>query len=114
MKRSPHETAILLAVVLKRHGSNRARISEKAVCLIANRPRIRATFVVALKQSLEDFGIILAELERGGFGLMYSESLSGAKCAGWLSLLTSDELEKPDFASLYAQVGIPTPDFEDD
>ena len=76
--RTPEDTAILLTLLLKRSGQNRARISSNTIRRLAKRTHIRAAFVQVLMQRLDEIGLILIELDRGGYGLIRSRALDGA------------------------------------
>ncbi len=77
--RTAEETAVLLAVMLKRSGETRARISGKTIRKISDRRHIRAAFINMLTQHLDDLGLNMSELERGGYGLVRASVLEGAK-----------------------------------
>jgi hypothetical protein len=78
MRRRTADTAILIALLLKRSGNKRSRISDKTLRTVSGRRTIRSVFVDKLKAELEDIGIHLIELDRGGFGLILSSVLDGA------------------------------------
>jgi len=75
---SPRQAALLIALVLKRAAKTRARVSEKTVKLICRRVMLRDAFLSELRQWLEDFGVLLVRLERGGFALLAVSALEGA------------------------------------
>lgn len=75
---SPKQAALLIALVLKRAGKTRARMSEKTVKLICGRSILRDAFLHDLRRWLEDFGVLLVRLERGGFALAAISALEGA------------------------------------
>jgi hypothetical protein len=72
------ETAMLVAVLFKRAALKRARISNLTIRRLSNRRSIRTAFLRSLIDHLDDRGLILVELERGGYGLIPSSSLDGA------------------------------------
>ena len=74
----PKEVALLMAVMLKRAEKTRARVSEKTVKTMAGRSALRDAFVFELRQSLEDYGVLLVRLDRGGFALVAISALEGA------------------------------------
>lgn len=76
--RTAEETALLVALLLKRSEKNRARISRQTVLRLSKRSIIRTAFLNMLKNHLDDLGIILIELERGGYGIIPSTALEGA------------------------------------
>jgi hypothetical protein len=75
---SPQTTALLLAVMLKRAGKTRARISEKTLRQVARRKTLRDAFVSEVHDRLEDFGIVGVSLERGGYAVVAISALEGA------------------------------------
>lgn len=78
MKRTPEETALLLHRLLSRSEQKRARVSNATIRRLSNRRHLRAAFINLLDAYLEDMGLILLELERGGYGMMYASTLEGA------------------------------------
>lgn len=75
---SPKQAALLIALMLKRAEKTRARVSEKTVKLICERSMLRDAFLYDLRRWLEDFGVLLVRLERGGFTLVAVSALEGA------------------------------------
>jgi hypothetical protein len=78
MKRSAEQTALLVAVLLKRSEHRRARVSDKTIRRLAKRRTLRDAFKERLRAELDDIGIHLVELERGGFGVIPINALDGA------------------------------------
>jgi len=77
--KTPEETALLVALLLKRAQQKRARISVATLNLLSGRDRIRSPFIARVQEALSyDAGIMMQELNRGGFGLILTESLTGA------------------------------------
>lgn len=92
MHRTPYETACILAVILKRSGQARARVSSKTIRLISGRVHLRSAFVVELIGVLADrFDWILFELAIGGYGAIQSKSVEAAKPVTAKRWLTDDE-----------------------
>ena len=79
MYRTAEQTAILLALLFKRANVKRARVSERTVRVLSKRPSLRSVFLEALRAALDDFGLHMIELERGGFGLIPVTALDGAQ-----------------------------------
>lgn len=77
--RTVQQTALLLAVILKRSGQNRARVSAKTIKLLAVRQHLRSAFVVELVRELAEFGWIFFEISSGGYGAVQSKTLEAAK-----------------------------------
>lgn len=76
---SPEQVARRIALLLRNSKETRARISEKTVTMYADKERLRMWFIVRVRESLEELGICMVELERGGFGLLEMRVLEGAK-----------------------------------
>jgi len=85
--RTAEESAILLAYLLKRSGETRVRVSEKTIRKVAQRSYIRTAFVDMLSLHLEDLGLNIMQLERGGYGLIRASVLEGAPTVTAKSLL---------------------------
>lgn len=101
MRRTPDETAVLIALLVVRSEQKRARISEKTIRKLANRRRLRTAFLGMLRQHLEDRALVMIELDDGSWGLMPSKGLQGAPAITAKRFLTEDleELKKyPDRA----------------
>ncbi len=79
MYHTHEETAILIALLLKRFGKTRARVSRRIVKRVAGREQLRVRFLTMLEISLEDFGWRMFELESGGFGFVAMRALEGAE-----------------------------------
>jgi hypothetical protein len=91
MKRSARDTALLLAVILKRSEQTRARISAKTLKLLGRRQNLRSAFVVDIIAALADHDWILFELTSGGYGAMQSKALEAAKSVTAVKFLDADE-----------------------
>jgi hypothetical protein len=78
MKRSTERTALLVGLLLKRSGQRRARISENTIRVLSRRKTLRDAFKERLRSELDDIGIHLVQLERGGFGVIPINALDGA------------------------------------
>lgn len=90
MIRTPEETALLVALLLKRSEQKRARISVATIRRLSKRKHIRGAFVEMLDAQLDSLGVILVELDRGGFGLIPSNLLDGAPAITAKKYLSSD------------------------
>lgn len=78
MKRTPEDTALLVALLLKRAGGTRGRVSENTIRKLAKRRHLRWAFKESLIKELDDLGLMLVEIDRGGFGLQRHSTLNGA------------------------------------
>jgi hypothetical protein len=76
----PNETTVAarIAVLFKRHGKTRARISDKTLRIISGRSTIRDAFLSKLRSELEELGICAIQIDRGGFALVSISALDGA------------------------------------
>lgn len=91
--RTRYQTALLLALLVKRSGERRVRVSAKTFKMLSGRKQLRSSFVVDVSEHLQgDFGVYLTELDTGGYGLIYAKSLEAAKAALGTKLLTQEEL----------------------
>lgn len=79
MKRTAEQTALLVALLLKRSEHRRARISEKTIRVLSNRKTLRDVFKESLRSELDDLGIHLVQLDIGGFGAIRIDALNGAQ-----------------------------------
>ncbi|GGX23289.1 hypothetical protein [Undibacterium macrobrachii] len=75
---SSKQVALIIAVLFKRSEKTRARVSEKTIKSLARRTTLRSAFTSDLRCWLEDFGILLVQLDRGGFALVTIAALEGA------------------------------------
>lgn len=112
---SPRTTALLLAVMFKRAGKTRARISEKTLRHVARRSTLRDSFTLEVRDWLEDFGIVGVALDRGGYALVAISALEGAPVVTAKEHLTAEVKAQKDAklneAKLWNELGI---EFEDD
>jgi hypothetical protein len=104
------EIALLLAVIFHRSGEKRARISEKTLKLLGIRSKLRSAFIRNLMIELEDYALVLIELDAGGYGLIPSKSLEAAKAITakvWLheeEMLAIKRGETIDFNGLLSEI----------
>jgi len=78
VKRTTEQTAVLVALLLKRSGQKRARLSENTIRILSKRRTLRDAFKDRLRAELDDIGLHLVQLERGGFGIIPINALDGA------------------------------------
>jgi hypothetical protein len=93
MKTTAEETAVLVAALLRRSEQRRARISESTIRVLSRRRTLRDAFKESLRAELDDIGIHLVQLERGGFGVILIKALDGAPAITAKKYL-SDEMKK--------------------
>ncbi len=102
--RTPEETALLIALLFTRSKQKRARVSISTVRHLSNRRAIRSTFLNRVDDCLDDFGLILIELERGGYGLIASSILEGAPAITAKKYLQDYLRGKVDFDAIREEV----------
>jgi hypothetical protein len=85
--------ALRLAVLLKRSEKTRARVSEKTLRILSGRSTLRDSFVVGVRNALEELSVVSVRLDRGGFALIATSALEGAPTALVKNLM-------PDFRKL--------------
>lgn len=91
------ETAATLALILKRSGQTRARLSGQTIRKVARRSTLRSAFVVELIDALASgYDWLLVELASGGFGAVQAKALEAAKPVTGKKYLTADERKKVD------------------
>lgn len=98
MKRTTEQTAVLVALLLKRSGQKRARLSENTIRVLSKRKTLRDAFKDRLRAELDDIGLHLVQLERGGFGIIPINALDGAVAITAKKYLADDlkKLKKSD------------------
>jgi hypothetical protein len=92
-QRTADQAAILIAILLKRSGMKRARISEATIRRLSRRRHLRRSFLGMLEAHVTDYGITMSELDTGGYGLIPSAALSGAPAISAKKYMIED-LEK--------------------
>ena len=107
-------TALLLAAAFKRGKQTRSRISNKTVETVSGRKRLTASFIVELMNTIVEYDVTMTELDGGGFGLLYTRTLRGAKTLSALNLLTNEELDNPNIEALEAELDHERPDFAEE
>lgn len=79
MYRSYDHIALILAALLKESGRTRLRISDKTFRMASGRPTaIRRALVEGVEGWLADYGVMMIELDRGGYALIATSALEGA------------------------------------
>ena len=72
------ETALLLALLFKRANLRRARVSSATIRKLSGRTMLRAPFVADLRSALDELGLVLVEVDRGGYALIPWQALNGS------------------------------------
>lgn len=120
MRRSPNETAILLALMLHRSGKSRARVSKRTLEVISKRERIHASFVGLIRSALDDLDVVLLESNRGGYAMVTREALDGAPpisssiIANDLKALRREEVDYETFLEELGMLGTREEEEEDE
>ena len=109
MQRTIEETAILIALLMKRADVKRARVSDKTIRVLSKRKTLRVAFLSELVSALDDLGVHMVELARGGFGLIPISALDGAPSILAKNYLTEDlkqvrQSGEKAFAKLKAEI----------
>lgn len=107
-------TALLLAVAFKRGKQTRSRISNKTVESVSGRKRLTASFIVELMNTIAEYDVTMTELDGGGFGLLYTRTLRGAKTLSVINLLCNEELDNPNIEVLEEELDTERPDFAEE
>jgi hypothetical protein len=79
MPRTIEQTALLITLLFRKSKAKRARVSERTIRVLSKRTNLRTAFLDSLNRALDDLGIHMIELERGGFGLIPVSALDGAE-----------------------------------
>jgi hypothetical protein len=98
------ETALLITQTMRRSGLKRARISEKTIKLLSKRTHLRSAFLELLKGHLEDIGLLLVEIDTGGYGLIYYSTLNGAQPITAKKYYPKSERRNVNFALLKQEI----------
>jgi hypothetical protein len=70
--------ALLLALLLKRSGKSRLRISATQFRQISGRQKVKSALVSHVRDWLEEFDVTIFELWGGGYALVAIRALEGA------------------------------------
>lgn len=116
MYTSARLVAVLLATMLHRADLTRARISDRTLRIVSRRTTLRDAFIGNVRAWLEDLGVELFSLDRGGYALVAISALDGARAITARRLI-SEELQYVrngtiDEGALWAELGIPFTDEE--
>ena len=75
--RTASESALLIALLLKRAGKKRAQIGSATIRKLSGRPELRAAFMEDLRRALDDLGFSLIEVDHGGYVVLAWSALRG-------------------------------------
>ena len=100
---TPHDTAVLLAVLLTRSGQSRARFSDKTLKLLGGRRHLhRSSFVKEVTEALaENHGWHMTPLTNGGYGAVRETVLMAGKTVTTRRLLEPEELTQTEAAETH-------------
>jgi hypothetical protein len=106
--RTARHTALLIALLLQRSGKNRVRFSDKTVKKLADRERLKSAFVVEVQLETMNIGVVLVELNRGGFGAMWAKPLEGAEVVKAATLLPLSQRNALSETDILEKLDLPT------
>jgi hypothetical protein len=112
--RSARHTALFIALLLKRSQKTRIRFGESTLRKLAERKKLRSAFVFEVQLAAMDVGVILVELNRGGFGAMWAAALDGAASVTAKSLIPVAERKKLSEEKLLSELDLPAPAEDDE
>lgn len=93
MLRTPNQVAILLALIYQRSGAKRSvRVSESTLRLLGSREKLRSAFVVEVMMALEEFGLVMVEIQSGGYGIIPAKSLEAGRVITAKNFLSTKEM----------------------
>lgn len=98
------QTAALIATAFIRSRQHRVRLSFKSFQRLAAKSIITAAFTVEVMQCAAEYGVVMVEINTGGFGLMYANALIGARSMPAANFLTEEEIDSPDMAALHKEL----------
>lgn len=111
MLRTPNQVAILLALIYQRSGAKRSvRVSESTLRLLGSREKLRSAFVVEVMMALEEFGLVMVEIQSGGYGIIPAKSLEAGKVITAKNFFSTKEInlikngKSIDFESLQEEL----------
>ena len=114
MYRSARHTALLIALLLKRSGKRAIRVSERTFKKLGDRDRIRSAFVVEVQLEAMSLGVILAELNRGGFGATWASPLEGAPSVTAKTLIPLADRNRLDENAILKELDLKADDDDDE
>lgn len=94
--RDARTTALLVALLLKRSEKTRGRMSEKTLETLSRHERIRARFFDNVRRELDNLGVVIVELSRGGYGLLLASALEGAPICDPILVDVEQQADHPD------------------
>jgi hypothetical protein len=92
-RRSVEETAVILAVILKRSGLDEARMSDQTIRLVSGRKRLEGSFRQNLKDELAEYGLEIIRFDNGDQALIRVSALEATNAVTATDTLKPEELE---------------------
>jgi hypothetical protein len=111
MYRPYNSIALVLSVLLARSGKTRIRISDKTFRIVSGRTTIREALVSSVRGLLEDYGVLMIRLDRGGYALVASSALEGAP--SFTLKTTFPEWRRTSDSEMADELGVEDPAEED-
>lgn len=93
-RRTVEETAVILAVILKRSGLDEARISDQTIRLVSGRKRLEGSFRQNLKDELVEYGLEIVRFDNGDQALVRVSALEAANAVTASNTLKPEEMER--------------------
>ncbi|HEX2238016.1 MAG TPA: hypothetical protein VHJ19_06615 [Gammaproteobacteria bacterium] len=107
--RTAEETALLVALLFKRSGQQQVQLGIDTIRCLSRRKHIRGAFLRLLGEHLDDLGLVMMEIDGGGFGLIAASALSGAPAVRAKDYLRNDldrlNEGQIDFNDIRAELG---------
>lgn len=114
MYRTARHTALLVALLLKRSDKRLIRFSEKTLKRLAERDRLRSAFVLEVQLEAMNIGVVLVELNRGGFGANWASPLEGAPSVTAKALIPLAERKKLKESAILEELDLSTGSDDDE
>ena len=114
MYRTARHTALLVALLLKRSDKRLIRFSDKTLKRLSERDRLRSAFVVDVQLEAMNVGVVIVELNRGGFGAQWASPLEGAPSATAKALIPLAERKKLKEDAIMEELDLPAVDDDDE
>ncbi len=114
MYRTSRHAALFVALLLKRSEKPRIRFSEKTFKKLAERERNRSAFILDVQLETMNLGVVLVELNRGGFGAGWASAFEGAPSVTAKALIPLAERKTLDEYAILAELDLPEGSDDDD
>lgn len=111
---SEETVALRLAVLLHRSGKARGRVSDSTYRILSERQTLRESFMTRVAQWLEEFGIIIVRISRGGHALIAISALEGAPPISVKEHFPAAQRKNLTNDDLYSELGLNQEDEDED